>query len=332
MTVYTFPVPSRSALFFIPATLYTLLTTFSMALRLGTLYRDIKPDLVHLHLFPAGLAGVLALRSLDCPLIYGAQYSDREDLQALKEQLLGDLLLRWMYRRIDAVQAVSSAVADSARAAGARETRIIPNGVRFGQPFEPASWRPGQPLRLITISHLEYRNGLDLLLKACRQLLSRQPKLDWSLRIVGDGSRRAYLEQLSEQLGLASRVEFTGACPHDSVPEFLQEADLFVRPSRQEGFGISFIEAMAAGRIPIGTRVGGIPDIITHMDTGYLARPEHVESLTDMIEQALKDAELWPEMIRRAQEDVCRRFDWTSIIESLETLYTEVAELHADES
>ena len=122
---------------------------------------------------------------------------------------------------------------------------------------------PHKPFRLITVGSLEHLyKGPDTLIEAAA--LCVEGGLDPQLTLVGDGRRRAELEALAARRGLREKVRFSGQCPAgNTVREFLDQADLFVLASRQEGVPRAMIEAMARALPALGTRAGGIPELLS---------------------------------------------------------------------
>ena len=95
--------------------------------------------------------------------------------------------------------------------------------------------------------------------------------------IVGEGPAEERLRVMAQQLGIASRVIFAGV--RRDIPQLLPLLDAFVLPSLYEGFGIAILEAMAAGRPVVATTVGGIPEFVTHGETGILGRAWRCDSV-----------------------------------------------------
>lgn len=137
---------------------------------------------------------------------------------------------------------------------------------------------PGAPRRaaapvLLTVSRLRHADrykGIDRLIAALPAVQAHLPAV--RLRIVGEGDDRARLESLVCRLGLAGAVDFLGGVDDLRLTAELRACALFALPSEREGFGLVFLEAMAAGRPGLGVRAGGVPEVLT-ADTGILVEP-----------------------------------------------------------
>ena len=104
--------------------------------------------------------------------------------------------------------------------------------------------------------------------------------------VVGDGDLRPEMERYVHEMGIASRVSFLGW--RNDLPQVYTDLDVVVISSNNEGTPVSAIEAMAAGRPVVATRVGGLPDVISDGETGYLVAAGNVEQLASAIERVLK--------------------------------------------
>jgi glycosyltransferase involved in cell wall biosynthesis len=147
---------------------------------------------------------------------------------------------------------------------------------------------PRKPIELVTVGSLEQPyKGIDVLITATAKCIAAGR--DLRLTIVGEGRYRTSLEQLAKQLGIANSVRFTGqlASAHD-VRGVLDDCDLFVLASRTEGLPRAMIEAMARGLPCIGTRVGGIPELL---DPNELVAPNDADALASKIGETLSRPE-----------------------------------------
>jgi glycosyltransferase involved in cell wall biosynthesis len=135
--------------------------------------------------------------------------------------------------------------------------------------------------------------------------------------ILGTGKLEAKLKQLVAQLQLAHRVQFLGHVDHRRLPTYLQLSDVFVRPSRSEGLGSSFLEAMAAGLPVVATPVGGIPDFLHDGQTGLFCKLNDAVDLSQQIKRLLADQSLRERVITNGKNIVAQRYDWNMIASNI---------------
>jgi glycosyltransferase involved in cell wall biosynthesis len=157
------------------------------------------------------------------------------------------------------------------------------------------------------------------LLHAFSRIASAFP--DVQLMLVGDGPLRADLEQLASELQLRDRVVFAGAKDRADVVEMLHGCSIFALPSRSEPFGIAVVEAMACGKPVIGTRTGGIPEIIDDGEDGLLVEPDNPDQLAEAILRLLSDASLRERMSARGPSKVRSKFLWEHTASSYERVF-----------
>ncbi|MEX0931938.1 MAG: glycosyltransferase family 4 protein [Candidatus Paceibacterota bacterium] len=136
---------------------------------------------------------------------------------------------------------------------------------------------------LVSTSRLVYKNGLDTLVRTLPLLNKKVHVL-----IVGSGPLGTSLSQLARELRVLDRVHFVPTIPQDELPKYLHASDVFVRTSRSEGFGNSFVEAMSAGLPVIGTPVGGIVDFIEDRVTGILVEPDNPGALAHAVSELMQ--------------------------------------------
>lgn len=239
-------------------------------------------------------------------------------------------LLSIGFRRASAIQAISGYLATWAKRMGyRREVAVIGNGVDVAR-FSQTHTRPLTPKKviLVTTSRLVHKNALDDVIRAL-VLLPDQI----TFRIYGVGKEGQNLTQLAEHVGVPSRVEFKGFVTHAELPVILQECDIFIRPSRSEGMGNSFIEAMAAGLPVIATQEGGIADFLfdakrnpNKETTGWAVDKDSPEQIA----LAVKDILAHPEQVTRvkaaARALILEKYDWNLIATQMKTLFDRLLE------
>jgi L-malate glycosyltransferase len=152
------------------------------------------------------------------------------------------------------------------------------------------------------------------------------------LVMVGDGPERIDAEQEARRLGVQDRVFFLGKL--DAVAPLLASADLFLIPSQSESFGLSALEALATGVPVVGSRVGGLPEVVRDGETGALCAVGDVEEMSAAAIRLLTDDALWHATSTRAAADARARFSLDQVVAQYEAFYVDVLgdSLRADDA
>jgi glycosyltransferase involved in cell wall biosynthesis len=143
------------------------------------------------------------------------------------------------------------------------------------------------------------------------------------LVVVGDGEERARLVGLADRLGLGGQVHFLGW--RTDLETILNEMDVVICASRNEGTPVALIEAMAAGTPVLSTDVGGVADLVTHGETGWLVPPGDPKAMARAIRLLLEDRTLAVRLAAAGRSAAVDRYDVTRLIPCVEALYTAVA-------
>ncbi|MBI2050365.1 MAG: glycosyltransferase family 4 protein [Parcubacteria group bacterium] len=231
-----------------------------------------------------------------------------------------------IYTKTDKITAISTWLSKRAQKYGARveDIVIIPNAVdeRF---FQEVSEERQREIRkswgikenefvVITTSRLVRKNGIDILIDAMEHV-PEQVKLV----IAGTGKDEQKLKAQAEKFG--NRVLFLGHVSHESLPELLWSSDAFVRPSRSEGLGNSFLEATAAGLAVIGAPVGGIKDLIKEGIVEAITE-NNARGVAKKINDIRSQPHSYKDALQPAGRDVVKRqFSWNVIARQYEDEY-----------
>ena len=197
---------------------------------------------------------------------------------------------------------------------------VIPNGVDVRRFAPLATDGTREPLVLFAGSLIE-RKGVRYLLDAAAQILRTATACRFV--IAGDGTQRAMLEQTAVQLGISHRVEFIGEQTQEQLRAWMQRARVFVLPSLEEGLGVVLLEALACGTPCVGSRVGGIPDVITP-ETGLLVPPADADALAQAISQLLENPARWQTYSRAARQRAVAHYSWPTVAAQLMQVYQRV--------
>lgn len=169
------------------------------------------------------------------------------------------------------------------------------------------------------VSRLERIKGMDLVVPAFAKASTRNPRL--RLLVVGDGSQRSLMERQAAEAGVPDRVDFVGRKPQAELQACYDRIDILLMPSRSEGFGLTAIEGMARGCVPVVAEVGGLPEVVTP-ECGLLHKPGDADDLAEKI-SALADTPkrityLSAAAIRRAEVFSTARYN-----QAIKQLYSE---------
>jgi glycosyltransferase involved in cell wall biosynthesis len=212
-----------------------------------------------------------------------------------------------------------------ARGVPDRKLRIHRLGIDLSR-FAPGE-RSEAEFRVLMIGRFVEKKGFEYGIEAFVKVAREDQRL--RLTIVGEGPRGALLRRLAQDSGLGGRIVFTGPLPSDRVAQLLATSHLLLAPSvvdrrgdRESGL-IVVKEAGACETVAIGTRHGGIPEIIDDGVTGYLVAERDPAGLADRLRQVAGDPGLWRRLGGAAREKMRREYDLDERVRSLEGLYDE---------
>jgi N-acetyl-alpha-D-glucosaminyl L-malate synthase BshA len=308
--------------------------TFALAARLIEVVRRERIDLIHAHYaVPHAAAAALARAALGedaPPLVLTLHGTDvpAADAAAGEVELLRSLALG-----ADAVTVPSAALGRTARERldlpEQRRLEVIPNfvdTVRFSAGADRAALLalfPRRDLRSVrALGHASnfrpVKRPLDLLAILAR-VRERVPAV---LVLVGDGPERPRVEAEARRLGLSADVAFAGAVRN--LPPLLRACDLFLLPSAHESFGLAALEAMSCGLPVVGSRTGGLAEVVEDGETGFLADPGDVEAMGRAALRILADEPLRGRLGRAARDRAVRLFRAEEVLVRWEALYGRV--------
>jgi glycosyltransferase involved in cell wall biosynthesis len=294
--------------------------------RLAAHLRRHRIDVLHCHLPIAGVVGRIAGRLAGVPVVY-TEHNKQERYHGFTRALN-----RLTWKMQAGVIAVSQDVADSVSAhihSGA-PVRVILNGVdvdRFDPDrFDPTSVRrqlgipPESPV-VGTVAVFREQKRLEDWMEAARRLVQRVPNLHFI--VVGDGPLRDLVTRSVEQHRLQSVVHLPGL--QEDVRPYLAAIDVYMMSSIFEGLPVALLEAMSMGCVPVCTSVGGIPEVVTHGDNGFLAPPKRPEELAELAASLIEDPVRRAVMAAEARRTVEERFSMRRMVSELEAIYLELS-------
>ncbi len=205
-----------------------------------------------------------------------------------------------------------------------REIDVVYNfidPVRHDRPI-PSCIGPRECSEQVTLMHISNFRPVKRVTDVIEVFARVARVMNARLIMIGDGPDQSKAMHLAHELGIAERVKFIGVV--DQVAPFLKAADLLLLPSETESFGLVALEAMASGVPVIASNVGGLPEVVKHGETGYLAPVGDVDKMAEYAIQLLSDCERHKQFSHAARQHAVRNFDYHDIIPQYEAIYKRV--------
>lgn len=241
-----------------------------------------KPDIIHAHVFLAGVPAVILGKIYKIPVVITEHWS------GFPRHMLGKLDLvkaRFALNRAKIVLPVSKNLESSIKSYGINNRFEVIYNVADIHTFYPSLKKDVNKIKkILLIASLLPVKGIPYLLQSLAQL--KQKRQNFSLEIVGDGPNREEYEKLTMEFGLVKEVKFTGLKSKSEIAEFMRNSDFFVLPSLWENLPCVLIEAMASGLPIIASNVGGIPEIL-NKENSILIPPKDINALASAIDYML---------------------------------------------
>jgi glycosyltransferase involved in cell wall biosynthesis len=303
-------------------------------IRLARLIRKERPQILHTHTAKAGTVGRVAARlagSRKPPIVVHTFHGHvLRGYFGPVRTLLFRLLERWLAAGTTALIAVSPQVRDdlvSLCVAPRERFVVIRLGIELDERVAPEEDGRGESRRYLGIPGDRFAVGwigrmtavkrTDDVLIAFKSL--RDSGVDAVLCMVGDGPDRLPLEQRAQELGVARDTVFLGY--QEDVAPFYAAFDVLVLPSGNEGTPVTVIEALAAERPVVATRVGGVPDVVRDGEDGFLVEAGATEDLADRLGRLARDPALRARMGKKGRERVLPRYAVERLVDDVDELY-----------
>ncbi len=288
--------------------------------QIAALLRKEKIDIVHVQCVSSNALYARAVaRKLNLPFVVTLQGELTMDAaQIFQKSESARTMMRSSLAAADAITGCSGqTVAEAQEFFGqpfGERARVVYNGIRL-QDFQGVTPHAHSQPYILGIGRHVPQKGFDVLLRA--YALGRKAALDkgqtWpDLLLAGDGAQHEAFKTLSQQLNLGEAVHFVGRVDRAGAVALFKGCSFFVLPSRHEPMGIVNLEAMAAGKAVVASRVGGVPELVSDGENGLLVPPDDAPALSQALTRLVQD----PTLNARLGENGARRardFDWDAI-------------------
>jgi len=290
--------------------------------RVRHLHQKSRVDVIHAHAaLPCGYAAAFLSDRLDIPFVVTLHGLDV--FNSCFEQGIAAAWRRkasvQVYKRASNVICISKKVQGLlAQGAGnAVASSVVYNGTD-PEFFHPGS-SPEQPLSLLIVGNLLLGKGHELVLRAMQNLNETYPGLQ--CQMIGEGADRDRFASLARGLGIQSQVYFLGRRSRAEVAAAMRNCSIFVLPSRYEGLGCVYLEAMASGKPVIACRGQGIDEIIEHGVNGWLIPVDGLEDLVQALQLMLADSDRRRQIGQAARQTIVSNFTLSHQAQSLLQIY-----------
>ncbi len=278
--------------------------------------KEIKPDIVHTHLFAGDTWGRIAAILAHVPVIISTEHNINLDENWLKRII--KLILSWF---TDKIIAVSQGVKDYTikfEKINPQKLEVIYNGIDLNKfNFRGLRQIELNKINAIVVARLAEQKGHRYLLEAMPDIIKKYP--GFVLNILGRGNLKDDLEKQAQDLGIANQVVFKGT---SLEPEkILNQMDLFILPSVWEGLGIAIIEAQAIGLPVLASNIGGIKELIEHKKTGLLFEPKDPQAIFEAVDLLLSNPEMAKQLVENAHSQVKEKFSLDNMVTQYEKIY-----------
>jgi L-malate glycosyltransferase len=303
--------------------------TLALATKMAKVAETENLDLLHVHYaIPHSISAILARESLKpkryLPVITTLHGTDITLVGADRSYLP---ITRYGIVQSDGVTAISNYLKEATKETFQfDDIEVIPNFVCQSEyarhPVEElrAKLSPGGEPLLVHVSNFRpVKRPVD-----CVEILARVLKKGIATRLVmvGDGSERTNVEHRARCLKVDDKIAFVGKQPN--IVDYLSASDVLLLPSEQESFGLAALEAMACEVPVVASRVGGLPEVVTDGETGFLSDVGDVDKMAEDAGRLLADSELRGEMGKRARESAISRYRTDIVIPKYIEFYEKV--------
>jgi len=280
-----------------------------------------RPDIIHAHVYSAGVLAILLGKRYKIPVVISEHWSGfiRRTLKKIHI-----LKARFAMNKANIILPVSNHLQDAIKSYGIKNKfKVIPNPINTTTFRPPSRPKVDGKKNILFVGAIVPIKGIVVLLRALAQL--KEKRQDFVLDIVGDGPNRKEYEDLSKESGLEHLVKFYGFKTKEEVADFMKNCDFLVQPSLYETFGITYCEAMACGKPVVASQLPSLQEKITE-DRGVLVPPKDADALADAIDYMLDHHKDYsPRKIRGYVKD---EFSHEVVAKQLNEIYRQILQSH----
>ncbi len=316
---------------------WTFLLNHFLEKKVAMLNSDVHFDIIHIHDWLTGTAGINSKYYLNKPLVSTVHSTEIGRTQGLHspDSYLIDSLEWWIIYEAKKVIICSNSMKTKLEGhfhVPPEKNLVIPNAIdisKYKRTINRNAVKKRYNLHsddklVLYIGRLVPQKGVEYLIQATPQLLQNNNNLH--IFIIGDGWSRTSLETLANSTVHGNKIRFLGFIPDSEVVNLFLVADVLVIPSIYEPFGIVALEGMAAGVPVVAANVGGLAEIIDHDQTGVLVYVENPDSIAWGVNKVISNPEYSRRLIQNAKKKVQKEYSWSAVAKKTIKIYKEIYE------
>lgn len=318
---YYHSVQNLRVLFFEVESLNTI-NYLSKLLEIKRKIAEYKPDILHAHYASSyGLLGALSGFHPYVLSVWGSDVYDFPNINGLTKWVL-----KFNLRKADKILSTSLVMANETKKYTSKDIQVTPFGVDTSlfKKTEEANSIDGFVVG--NVKTLAPKYGIDILIKAFKLIVDKNPLLQSKLVIVGDGPNKQEYIDLVSKLELKERVEFKGKVPNNQLPTFYNSFSVAVSPSvlNSESFGVVAVEAMSCECPVITSDADGFTEVVEHGETGLIVPKQDINATAEAIQKFVDNPNLRQIMGKKGRERVLKLYDWNDNVELMCEIYDNV--------
>ncbi|MFA6597381.1 MAG: glycosyltransferase [Ignavibacteriaceae bacterium] len=285
--------------------------------KLKKIISNYQPDIIHAHYVSS--YGLLAALTNFHPFVASVWGNDVFDFP--KISFVHKKLFKFVLKRADIILSTSHIMAAETSNYTNKVIEVLPFGIDIKE-FIPISKKADNHIAIGAIKSLENHYGLDTLIEAFSIVKSKSGmSKNITLSLIGGGSLEDKLKKLVQSFRLEDSVSITGQVPYSEVLSYHQGFDIEVYLSNKESFGVSILEAMACGNAVIVSDIGGLPELVENLKTGFIVAAKNPYKTAEIILQLIDDPNLRIRIGRNAREKVVSDYNWDANVKRMIAIY-----------
>lgn len=279
---------------------------------------NISPDLIHSHYASSyGILGAKVKKPKLITSVWGTDITDFPNKSFFHKKIVKNVLAKSDY-----IFATSNFLSKEIKNVSGKSSKVTPFGVEINldlyQKTEDDTFVFG------TAKNLTNQSGIDVALKFFHDLkkLNIQKKIRYL--IAGDGPYLKKIKSIINNLGLENDVNLMGEINHSEIKNFLNQIDAYINLPKKESFGVAVLEASAAGKPVIVSRIGGLPEIVIDGKTGFVVDVEKEKSVLTAMETLVYDNKKANQMGKYGRNFVTKNYDWNNSVKIMKKNYEKI--------